>query len=299
MFKKLHNFIKYAVNFHLQNKTKASWIIKMDQNEIKNLTNNYLWKNLENRNESIDLSLLQRSSHTLNIINEKIYVFGGEHDPRQPINNNVLTFDLKSSEWNVADDTNANGLKPLARLGHSSCVVNDSLYIFGGRTGVEMGENSLSDLWAYSAVQDCWVELKKSSENAVWPEARSFHAMASLKNKLFVFGGCSANHGRLNDLYEYDLGENKWTRLDSQDEIVARGEYFLGGFKISFVYHLCPLLFDKKLPCNFEISVYFLLKIFSIKKLRNKTFRFSFASILSMKLNKISKNQHQYQVFVA
>ena len=55
------------------------------------------------------------------------------------------------------------------------------------------------------------------------PQARSFHTMASLNHKLYVFGGCSVDHGRLSDLYEFDLLTSKWTKINDGEGIVQRG----------------------------------------------------------------------------
>jgi len=40
---------------------------------------------------------------------------------------------------------------PPARIGHAQAAINDKVYIFGGRRGVEMKEQALDDLW----VLDC------------------------------------------------------------------------------------------------------------------------------------------------
>ena len=198
----------------------------MNKQAIEKLTNNYTWTKLKNLNDKIDDVSLERSSHTVNYFNGKIYVFGGEHNPRVPINNHLLVYDLKSNRWEYTESNNSKE-KPVARLGHASCQNGDKIFIFGGRTGFEMNESSLNDLFVYDIKQDLWTELKKSKDSDTWPEARSYHTMTSLKNKLYLFGGCSTNHGRLNDLYEYDIDENKWKHLTTDEKIVARGNLHL------------------------------------------------------------------------
>ncbi len=43
--------------------------------------------------------------------------------------------------------------------------------------------------------------------------------------------GCSVDHGRLNDLFEYDLIENKWTQLQTNEEIKPRGGTSLNSYE--------------------------------------------------------------------
>jgi N-acetylneuraminic acid mutarotase len=222
MFKSLLKLTTPYLKNHIS-KLSNSFKTKMNTQDIEKFTDNYTWKKLTNLNDNIHEVSLQRSSHTVNLFNEKIYVFGGEHNPRIPINNHLLVYDLKSNKWEYIESNN-NNLKP--RLGHASCQNGDKLFLFGGRTGFEMGESSLNDLFVFDIKENIWTELKKSNDSDVWPEARSYHTMTSLKNKLYLFGGCSANQSRLNDLYEYDLNENKWKHLNNDEKIVARGCFF-------------------------------------------------------------------------
>ena len=178
-----------------------------------------------------ELSSLERSSHTINILNDKLYVLGGEHDPRIPIDNDLHVYNLATHTWSIAEVKSKH--RPNARLGHASCVLNNKLYVFGGRTGVDMGEHSLNDLHVYDLDSQTWTELVTNEKSQTSPPQRSFHAMASLKNKLYVFGGCSVDHGRLNDLFEYDLALNKWTQLESDDRIHARGGASLCAYESS------------------------------------------------------------------
>jgi N-acetylneuraminic acid mutarotase len=184
------------------------------------MLNNLNWKLLSVPNNLND-SVSKRSSHTINYVNNKIYIFGGENQPRTPIDNDFLVYDTHVNTWSISKSKSLPEEKPFARLGHSSCSINNTIFIFGGRSGVEMDESSLNDLFAYHTVTEKWTLLSKGEENA--PEARSYHTMTALGNKLYVFGGCSASHGRFNDLYEFDLKSHNWRKLNSFDSILPRG----------------------------------------------------------------------------
>lgn len=87
---------------------------------------------------------LPRSSHSLSIVKGKAYVFGGEVKPREPVDNDMHEFTLPQSEHDQVDyqailAVSADGSDvPAARVGHSSAVIDDRIYIFGGRGGKEM-----------------------------------------------------------------------------------------------------------------------------------------------------------------
>lgn len=91
------------------------------------------------------------------------------------------------------------------------------MYVFGGRTGVDMSETAMNDMWKLqlsdgdgdNAPKAVWTEIKQEGDI---PEARSFHKMITIGTCLYLFGGVGAN-GRLNDLWKFDTINDKWTSL--------------------------------------------------------------------------------------
>ena len=135
-------------------------------------------------------SNLSRSSHTANIINNKLYIFGGENQPRVPIDNNLLIFDIDQNKWQIHVTNSQNENKtdlPLSRLGHSSCSLENKLYIFGGRNSISMDDSSLNDLYEFDTSTSKWCKLESRNQNE--PEKRSYHSMCALENKIYIFGG--------------------------------------------------------------------------------------------------------------
>ena len=185
------------------------------------MLNNLKWTLLSNHFENIPESITKRSSHTLSYVNGKLYVFGGEHEPRRPIDSNFLVYDLQSQKWSNLEPAKNSPIPP-SRLGHSACVVGNHIYIFGGRTGIDEKETSLNDLYSYDTLTNAWT-LVNDGELAGSPEKTSYQTMTSLGRKLYVFGGCFDAHGRLNKLYEFDIDSGKWTQLPSDERIVGRG----------------------------------------------------------------------------
>ena len=81
--------------------------------------------------------------------------------------------------------------------------------------GIEMGEGSTNDLFRLDLSSGTWCEVPAKGTP---PEARSFHAMTAVKNKLFVFGGCGKS-GRLSDLHSFDCESETWEQLPSSNAI--------------------------------------------------------------------------------
>ena len=143
---------------------------------------------------------LARSSHTVSQIGPKLFLFGGEHDPRTPINSDVHAYDVASGDWSVL---RATGTAPEPRLAHSATVADNTsrIYVFGGRSGKEMGDGAFDDLHVFDASVAAWHAVTDAKGPA--PAMRSFHTSAAAHKNMYIFGGCGTD-GRLADLHQFD-----------------------------------------------------------------------------------------------
>jgi len=82
-------------------------------------------------------------SHACPPAQDSIYVFGGEHEPRTPLPNDVFRYDTMRSQWSKV---RTSGKAPCGRVGHAAVAIGDNMYVFGGRTGKDFGDSSLNDL---------------------------------------------------------------------------------------------------------------------------------------------------------
>lgn len=94
--------------------------------------------------------------------------------------NDVWTYDPRSNAWTELDCI---GYIPVAREGHSAALVNDTMYIFGGRTqeGVDLG-----DLAAFRITSRRWYMFQNMGHS---PSARSGHSMTAFGKHIVVMGG--------------------------------------------------------------------------------------------------------------
>jgi len=153
-----------------------------------------------------DSKPLARSSHSIsfNKLDNRAYLWGGEHIAREAIDSKLWVFDNTNNNWSCVETT---GIPPEPRVAHSQAITNNNLFIWGGRQGIDIGDGDLDDFHKLDLNTLQWEKI--SAENG--PLQRSFQQMCATEGKVHIFGGC-AEHTRLADLHTYDVATNKWTK---------------------------------------------------------------------------------------
>jgi len=152
-----------------------------------------------------------RSSNISGVINNKFYIFAGENEPRIPVDGHIYELNINSKEWTKIPEREDRW--PLARVGHSGIVHNNKLYLYGGRIGADMGDQTMGDFWCFdpnaSAKENQWTPLPITG---VPPTPLSYHSMAAGENEIYIFGGCTVSHGRTNDVWSFSLTKQEWAQ---------------------------------------------------------------------------------------
>lgn len=182
---------------------------------------------------------LPRSSHTLSVLGNFAYLFGGELAPRQPVDNAMhilrlpttpatsANVDAPASTPGDLDDYRAIAASnaddpdslPTPRLGLAAASIADSLYVFSGRGGADMSAlDEAGALWRFSRPAHTWTKLTPADPSAGVPPPRSYHAAAATPlpgphGTVFVHGGCLSSGGRAADLWAFDVGARAWSQL--------------------------------------------------------------------------------------
>ena len=91
----------------------------------------------------------ERIAHSLEIIHNKAYVFGGYSGLEL---DDFFTLDLKTFEWKRIE---VNYNRPRRRNNHASAVFQQTLFIHGGYDG----EDWLNDMFCFNTVKESWTEL--------------------------------------------------------------------------------------------------------------------------------------------
>lgn len=169
---------------------------------------------------------LPRWKHTATAFDTtQILVIGGFHSNDQRLND-VWIFDAISYEWiqpnpehnkealvnhSLSNYTWANCLTP--RGAHSTTIIGDYAYIFGGYGGSGYSRRDLDDLLALNIRNWTWTKL---SAKGVGPEKRSGHQSCGVEKKIYIFGGWSSST-QFKDLFVLDVDQDppQWNKLNS------------------------------------------------------------------------------------
>ncbi|KAL2102733.1 hypothetical protein ACEWY4_001901 [Coilia grayii] len=154
----------------------------------------WLWKKLKPRGPKNGSPPCPRIGHSLTLIGNKCYLFGGLANESEDPNGNVLRYldDLYELElqavsgvkgWSVPD---TKGGGPTPRESHTSVAYcrpgqSPKLYVFGGMCGHRYG-----DLWQLDIETMTWSTPETRGQ---CPVARSLHSANIIGNKMYVFGG--------------------------------------------------------------------------------------------------------------
>ncbi|TFK36888.1 hypothetical protein BDQ12DRAFT_754358 [Crucibulum laeve] len=142
-----------------------------------------------------------RYGHAVTMSGSKFFMFGGQVDGEflndlfggtdgQYHYNDTWSFDLQTRQWS---ELNCIGFIPSPREGHAAAIVDDVIYVFGGR-GVD--GKDLGDLAAFKISNQRWYMFQNMGPS---PSGRSGHAMASVGPKVFVLGGESFTPSKSDD----------------------------------------------------------------------------------------------------
>lgn len=148
-------------------------------------------------------------SHTCDVYENKMIIFGGHKD--KVFNNEVYCFNPETKEFTKLTNNIPAKSKPSARQEHASLIVNDDLYIFGG---VGKNDQLFNDLWKFNLKSMAFTQINYDSMDKDFiPGPRFGHSMILDKNQIYIFGGFLGLVNESNELWEYDISQNKYILL--------------------------------------------------------------------------------------
>ncbi|WWD03412.1 hypothetical protein V865_001464 [Kwoniella europaea PYCC6329] len=153
---------------------------------------------------------LPRSSHSISVIQGKAYIYGGEINPREPVDGAVHLIDLSTGAYQKLA---AFGQIPEPRVGHAAGAIDGRIYIFGGRGGPSMTPlEEAGSVHVYDPTTSSWSFVQPTSK--LFPCARSYHCATASGKQLIIHAGCGdASTGRLRDTWSFDVTTSEWSRL--------------------------------------------------------------------------------------
>lgn len=134
-----------------------------------------LWSSLNLNINSFNPS--PRNAHTANVINKKIYVFGG-HFQNLHLNDLVI-FDATMNEWS---NITLQGSIPNGIRGHTASFIYNKLYFFGGYNG----KSRCNDIYRLTLEDFNFIKIK-NNKDTIFP--RQKHSANIINNKRVIFFG--------------------------------------------------------------------------------------------------------------
>ncbi|WIA20377.1 hypothetical protein OEZ85_004799 [Tetradesmus obliquus] len=134
-----------------------------------------------------------RSSHCMAYANGRIYMFGGELQPRVPVPAATYVYDLADSTWSQLKTA---GACPGPRVAATMAAIGSKLYLFGGRTGIDMGEGATG---AWQQLPGC---------EYVGARGGSVLVASGDGSQLLLMGGFNGDEMR--DCHSYDIAAATW-----------------------------------------------------------------------------------------
>ncbi|EDO35696.1 predicted protein, partial [Nematostella vectensis] len=150
-----------------------------------------------------------RSYHSCTLYRGEMWVIGGVYPNPDPqpdgCSNDVHVLNLSSKNWYMPITS---GDKPTPRSGHSSCLLDSKLVIFGGWDA----PTCYNDMFLLDMT---FIEFSKPPVTGTTPSPRSWHASVQLPgNKMLISGGFDGIH-TTNDTFIFELDSLTWSEISS------------------------------------------------------------------------------------
>lgn len=170
---------------------------------------------------------LARSHHTVTVIEDKAYIFGGEESEGKLCNTDVHAISVPSdtkpaSEYAcypafpVKEATTGELLVPSPRKDHAACAKGKYLIIQGGtdENGKPVDEDACLWLWDSETLR--WSKIHAATQIGKSLQPRhSHHIAVHEKQEFLVLVGGSTASGPSPEAWLYDFDAVAWTRLPS------------------------------------------------------------------------------------
>eukprot|EP00946_MAST-07B_sp_MAST-7B-sp1_P001405 g1405.t1 len=180
-----------------------------------------------------------RSGHTMTIVGEKLYVFGGcglgdSAGHLAGTTSSMYMFDTATSRWAKVNPKSSE--RPQARWHHTATAVQRKIVVFGG---FQDNTKRLNDVWVFDTHTLKWsqpIKLRSESEMASsmsmggksgnpTPLPRGEHAACQIKGKVYIFGGYGGpdwSRRDFNDMYALNTYSWAWELISEGDQIFGK-----------------------------------------------------------------------------
>ncbi|KAF2117912.1 hypothetical protein BDV96DRAFT_517743 [Lophiotrema nucula] len=179
---------------------------------------------------------LARANHSLTVVGNKAYIFGGTTDAGDATNDiHIVTLGEEvqpESDYHLvpALPNEDGGPVPVARDAHAACSYEKRVAIYGGFCQGEAIDESCC-IWTFDTEKLTWAKLQAANADST-PGPRAFSKMFAHDDFIFLYGGTDSSSSPLKDLWRFDINAETWTRLPdapcaATNAAVANGVLYL------------------------------------------------------------------------
>lgn len=157
-----------------------------------------------------------RDGHSACVVGHCMYVFGGFEEEINQFSRDVHCLNLETMTWSFVETC---GEPPSYRDFHTATVLNDRMYVFGGRGDWNSPYHTQDEFYCERIV---YLDLKTSmwhmpKTTGQVPVGRRSHSAIVYNGKLIVFGGYhSVLDLHFNDVNSFDPATNCWSLLSTR-----------------------------------------------------------------------------------
>jgi len=152
-----------------------------------------------------------RDCHSAVLYKHYMILFGGGDGYKWL--NDMHSYDIINQQWKEIHPKDKS-LVPAGRAGHSAIVHQNKMVVFAGWNG----RKTMNDLHEFDLETCNWKTITPKGQ--VMPQSRDSHCAVVYQGKMYILGGGDGKN-RLNDMYEYDIASETWTKVFYLGEVNA------------------------------------------------------------------------------
>ncbi|XP_070505488.1 kelch domain-containing protein 3-like [Chironomus tepperi] len=184
-----------------------------------------------------------RDGHSACIKDHYMYIFGGFEEAIDQFSCDVHCLNLKTMQWHFIHTL---GTPPSYRDFHTATVINDRMYIYGGRGDVHSPYHSQEEIYCPKIVYldlrtNQWIMPATIGKH---PIGRRSHSAFVYNGLLWIFGGFNGILDlHFNDLHCFDPIRNIWQNIEThgtKPKIRRRQSCVVIGSKMFLFGGTCP-----------------------------------------------------------
>ncbi|KAH7076104.1 hypothetical protein FB567DRAFT_503997 [Paraphoma chrysanthemicola] len=181
---------------------------------------------------------LARSHHTVTVVGNKAYIFGGTTADNLLASNDIHAITVEHSEKPDMDygmipalPTVAGSKVITARTNHAACAFHGNIAIYGGSDGNDQLVEEQSSVWLFNPGRKAWDQLAPSSTTNI-PGPRCNAKLFEYEESILLYGGNDATGDAASDLWKFDVASKTWSQFPTApvattNAALANGQLYL------------------------------------------------------------------------